>query len=122
MTPRSEQSEWVEREIIEAEGNHKLILPLQLEGEIWFRLSNYQAESVVGAKMPTDRFVKGGVARAPLEVASRSGQADDTKHGVSPAFLLYNARNRGAQAPHFRFVSNDGTYLSDEEPATLATR
>ena len=65
MTPRSKASPWVEREIYAAERANKTIMPLLLEGAMWFQLSNYQAEIVQGGTMPTDRFVAAVVAAAP---------------------------------------------------------
>jgi hypothetical protein len=83
MTPRSKTSPWVEREIYAAERANKTIMPLLLEGGIWFQLSNYQAEIVQGGTMPSDRFVAAVVAAAPaaqtppVSAPAVPGGADD---------------------------------------------
>jgi hypothetical protein len=72
MTPRSKTSPWVEREIYAAERANRTIMPLLLEGRIWFQLSNYQAEIVQGGTMPSDRFVAAVVAAAPAQAPAAS--------------------------------------------------
>lgn len=58
MTPASEESEWVEREVLRARKLGKPILPLLLEGEEFFSLGNIQHESVVGKSMPSEEWVE----------------------------------------------------------------
>ncbi|HET9257573.1 MAG TPA: beta-propeller fold lactonase family protein [Pseudonocardiaceae bacterium] len=57
MTPQAEESEWVAREINQAELMNKPIFPLLLDGQGFFRLSNLQYEDVTGARMPKPSFV-----------------------------------------------------------------
>jgi hypothetical protein len=76
MTPSSELSTWVEREILEAEQHDKPILPLLLSGEVWFRLRDCQAELVVDGQMPTDRYADEVVALARLSAGPQSAQPD----------------------------------------------
>jgi hypothetical protein len=54
MTPASEESSWVDREIQEAEDEGKDILPLLLDGRRFFRLNHLQYEDVQGGRMPSD--------------------------------------------------------------------
>jgi WD40 repeat protein len=56
MSPSAEQSNWVKREINRAEMRGKPILPLLLEGEPFFRLSDLQFDDVIGGGLPSDRF------------------------------------------------------------------
>lgn len=58
MTPAGEESPWVAREITRAENRGTPILPLLLDGEVFFRLSDIQYESVVGGTMPSNRWIK----------------------------------------------------------------
>jgi hypothetical protein len=58
MTPSSESRPWVMREIARAEKKGRPILPLLLEGDEFFRLSDLQYESVVGGMMPPKRWVE----------------------------------------------------------------
>lgn len=55
MSPRSRPSVWVEREILYAERLKKPVFPILLEGEIWPRLANIQAQDMtagMGAPLP----------------------------------------------------------------------
>jgi len=53
MTPHSEASTWVSREINYAEAQKKRIFPLLLRGDPFFGLSNIQYENVTDRRMPT---------------------------------------------------------------------
>jgi hypothetical protein len=46
MSPHSEASDWVEREILVAEGSKRPIFPVLLDGEAWSRLGNIQHEDM----------------------------------------------------------------------------
>ena len=48
---------WVKREITRAQQRRRTILPLLLDGEVFFELNTTQYESVVGGQLPPDRFV-----------------------------------------------------------------
>jgi len=52
MTPDAEASMWVSREINYAEAKKKLVFPLLLRGDPFFRLSNIQYENVTDGRMP----------------------------------------------------------------------
>ena len=58
MTPAAESSRWVKREINFAEDRNQRILPLLLEGNRFFLLSDLQHEDVTGGKMPSDRWIE----------------------------------------------------------------
>ncbi|MBV1850017.1 tetratricopeptide repeat protein [Catellatospora tritici] len=53
MSPASDQSTWVDREIDQAELRGKPIFPLLLGGERFFRLAHLQFEDVTGGRMPS---------------------------------------------------------------------
>jgi serine/threonine-protein kinase len=57
MTPESEDSEWVEREIQRADSEGKPILPLLLRGREFFRLNEIQFEDVRSGEMPSAAFL-----------------------------------------------------------------
>jgi hypothetical protein len=57
MTPEAEQSEWVDREIHRAEALGKLIVPLLLRGQSFFRLGVTQYVDVSDGGLPPDDFV-----------------------------------------------------------------
>jgi parallel beta-helix repeat protein len=98
MSPRSEASPWVKREIYAAEQAHKTILPVLLEGEMWFLLSNYQAEIVRDRNMPDDRFLAAVVAAASGPAAPRSvwqaPRAIDRSESL-PRTMVVDAMGRG---------------------------
>jgi hypothetical protein len=53
MTPDARTSEWVDREIDQAEKMGKPIYPVLLRGERFFRLANLQYEDVTDLRMPS---------------------------------------------------------------------
>jgi len=57
MTPRSEESKWVEREILFADDEKKPIFPLLLEGKRFPLLIGVQYHDVTNGKMPPLTFV-----------------------------------------------------------------
>jgi hypothetical protein len=77
MTPESEESDWVNREINRAEEKGKPVFPLLLRGGLFFRLSNLQAENVTGGNLPPPSFIArlvaqiGPAAVAPIRTAVR---------------------------------------------------
>lgn len=58
MTPASEDSEWVRREIIRAQQQSKTLLPLLLDGLGFFELNTTQHEDVSDGRMPTPGFIQ----------------------------------------------------------------
>ena len=56
MSPSSQESEWVQRELTFAQHLKKPIFPLLLDGEIWFQVINIQIIDVKGGKLPPDIF------------------------------------------------------------------
>ena len=56
MSPSSEESDWVQRELTFAQHLKKPIFPLLLDGEIWFQVINIQIIDVKGGKLPPDTF------------------------------------------------------------------
>lgn len=97
MTPESERSEWVEREVARAQESHRPIMPLLLAGRPFFRLGATQFESVVGRRMPAERYVAAlrSLAPGPLpdpapdpstfDVALAASISSDSAHGSTPA-------------------------------------
>jgi hypothetical protein len=59
MSPDSEQSEWVEREILIAQREHKPIFPLLLGGKVFSLLITTQSVNVTDGAMPPDDFYQG---------------------------------------------------------------
>jgi basic membrane protein A and related proteins len=57
MSPSAESSQWVRREIDEADLKGKPILPLLLEGDRFFRLADLQYEDVSAGTMPGPAFI-----------------------------------------------------------------
>ena len=57
MTPRSEESKWVEREILFADEERKPIFPLLLEGKRFPLLIGVQYHDVTDGSMPPMTFV-----------------------------------------------------------------
>jgi hypothetical protein len=57
MTPDADESDWVTREIDQAEHRCKPIFPLLLKGNRFFRLANLQFEDVTGGRLPSDRYL-----------------------------------------------------------------
>jgi formylglycine-generating enzyme required for sulfatase activity len=68
MTPDAEKSEWVEREILLAQGERKPIFPLLLSGQGITLLVTTQYADVTGGRMPPDEFYE----RLGREVGARS--------------------------------------------------
>jgi len=56
MSPRSVESEWVQRELTFAQQLKKPIFPLLLDGERWFQVIDIQMTDVQGGKLPPDIF------------------------------------------------------------------
>lgn len=57
MTPEAEESEWVIREIAEAQRAGRPIVPILLRGTRFYRLSQLQHETVTGGQMPSRAFL-----------------------------------------------------------------
>ena len=78
MTSDSEQSHWVDTEVIHALEFQKPIFPLLLEGDSnpilsdsWSRLARYQYYDVRGNKIPEDRFFELLALDAPRETVDK---------------------------------------------------
>ncbi|WP_017297613.1 GUN4 domain-containing protein [Nodosilinea nodulosa] len=56
MSPRSEESHWVQCELTHALEIRKPIFPLLLEGPRWFSVAALQTVDVIGGKLPPARF------------------------------------------------------------------
>jgi F-box protein 11 len=98
MTRASEASQWVQREINEAEHWHKPIFPLLREGDrVWFRLSDYQSEVVTTGAMPTDGFVAAVVAGAPSAATTQSqpSRSADRPGAPSVPSVVVDVTGRG---------------------------
>ncbi|WP_193312915.1 toll/interleukin-1 receptor domain-containing protein [Georgenia subflava] len=57
MSPASASSDWVQREIAQAELRHREIFPLLLAGERFFRLSDREFEDVRSRAMPSSTLI-----------------------------------------------------------------
>ncbi|MBB5872168.1 hypothetical protein F4553_005602 [Allocatelliglobosispora scoriae] len=57
MTPQAYESEWVSREIIQAQSRARPIFPLLLRGDRFFALANIQSEDVTGGRLPSPQFL-----------------------------------------------------------------
>jgi TIR domain len=79
MTPQSEESDWVNREITRAEEKRKPIFPLLLRGDRFFRLSNLQAEDVSGGRLPARSFI----ARLAALVGTATSSSLTTRSSAS---------------------------------------
>ena len=58
MSGSSQNSRWVNREILYAETLDKPIFPLLLSGTRFFSLIDVHDEDVQGGRMPSDRFIR----------------------------------------------------------------
>jgi hypothetical protein len=88
MTPQAEESDWVAREIDQAELMNKPIFPLLLDGRRFFRLSNLQYEDVTGARMPKPSFVarlRAISAGEPLSARATVTPSSTTEPAAEPA-------------------------------------
>ncbi|MBB5871095.1 WD40 repeat protein [Allocatelliglobosispora scoriae] len=57
MSPASAASQWVDREVNQAEETDRPLMPLLLEGKVFFRLNDVQFEDVTRGEMPSPAFV-----------------------------------------------------------------
>jgi Protein of unknown function (DUF3662)/TIR domain len=58
MTPNAESSTWVRNELARARSRDKPILPILLDGEVFFSLGHVEYEDVRGGAMPRPAFVE----------------------------------------------------------------
>jgi hypothetical protein len=56
MSPSAEASQWVQREVQYAEGLAKPFVPVLLEGQPFLQLINLQYETIVGGRLPGEKF------------------------------------------------------------------
>ena len=100
MTPRSEESVWVQREINEAEKHGKTIMPILVEGDIWMRFNDSQVEVVRSGEQPTNRYVAAVFAasqRAGTETSPRRRPSKQSTRAAGPSVptKVVDARGRG---------------------------
>lgn len=67
MSPDSENSQWVQRELHYAEEHEKPIFPLLRSGKIWFQLGTTQVLDVTDDRMPPEAFLARLATVAPRE-------------------------------------------------------
>ena len=86
MTPAAEASDWVFKEITEAERHDKPIYPLLLDGDDWFILNTYQHEDVRDGSVPSDRYLGAvaALAAGDPEPALSSGLGQTFDLNVDP--------------------------------------
>jgi tetratricopeptide (TPR) repeat protein len=58
MSRASDGSTWVKRELVRAEDQHKAVLPLSLDGVVFFELNTNQYEDVSGGRLPSSKFLE----------------------------------------------------------------
>jgi serine/threonine protein kinase len=58
MSPQSEKSQWVQREIMSAERFEKEVLPLLYEGESFLQFGRKHYVTVTGGMLPPDKFLE----------------------------------------------------------------
>jgi formylglycine-generating enzyme required for sulfatase activity len=88
MTPESEKSEWVEREVLLALREHKPIFPLLLRGEGFSILIDTQYADVTGGRMPPGEFYDR--LRQALAVLEATGPAP-ARQPFEPEMVLIPA-------------------------------
>ncbi|MCK6578224.1 MAG: TIR domain-containing protein [Anaerolineae bacterium] len=81
MSPNSQSSDWVEREVLLAERLRKPIFPVLLAGEPWSRLANIQFVPIpddAGAALPEDLIagLSRYIAPRPGEIRREPGDSD----------------------------------------------
>jgi hypothetical protein len=84
MTPRSEASEWVATEIRHARDCGKPILPLRLDGPVFFTLNGVHYTDVTGAAMPGPPFLH--------RIRELTGA--DAPHGTDPGGIARGDASR----------------------------
>jgi hypothetical protein len=116
MTPQAEASQWVAREINEAERAGRRIVPLLLAGPVFFALSNIEYENVGGGALPGIGFVQrlqaltqGGGDRAPV-AAVRRGFMTGVVPDRAGAF-----QHRGVADRVYAALGSDTVILSGEQ-------
>ncbi|MCE6997301.1 TIR domain-containing protein [Saccharothrix sp. S26] len=77
MTPDAEASDWVDLEITRARDRGKPIVPVLLDGTVFFRLGNLQYEDVRDRSMPGDRFLR-ALRKATTTESSPDAHADSS--------------------------------------------
>ena len=126
MTPRSEESVWVQREINEAEKHAKPIMPILVEGEIWMRFNTTQVEIVRAGSLPTNRYLARVVAASQQALPGTAAAALTRETAVAspperlPPTIVVDAWGRGdfedlapaivAARPGSRLVLRPGVY------------
>ena len=78
MSPRSVESEWVQRELTFAQQLKKPIFPLLLDGERWFQVIDIQMTDVQGGKLPPDIFfnkVRSQLSNTSVEIIHKEPPA-----------------------------------------------
>lgn len=105
MSPAAEQSEWVEREILEGQRRDRLFLPILLSGERLFLLASSDYFDARSGSLPGEREIRElqrirdasstEAAHRPVALSSRSGKSEkraehrptNTSLAKLPAFL-----------------------------------
>jgi hypothetical protein len=125
MTPGADQSDWVNREISQAEQAKRPILPLLLSGTRFFTLANLQYENVNTASMPSAAFVTR--LHALLPAPPRQVSVSDDPHSLTgrhrQASSAGEAGDLAEAVRRGRDVVADRTrVLGPDHPDTLATK
>lgn len=100
LTPESEQSEWVQNEILYAKQLKLPIFPILLQGEVWFKFMHVQVTDVRGNEHAAlaDRFYKGLLAVTPVS---------DLAMEVDTDLLQGNTEERVALIPKIEMIARN---------------
>jgi hypothetical protein len=89
MSPNSEESDWVQRELTFAQHLKKPIFPLLLDGEIWFQVINIQIIDVKSGKLPPDTFFN--KVRSKLNIQTAQSTAKKMAEELIDEFMDHNS-------------------------------
>jgi CheY-like chemotaxis protein len=98
MTPESDASDWVAREIARAEAKKKAIYPVLLRGEVFFRFGHLQYDDVTGGTMPGASFVLR--LRDQVRVTATGGQGARRLSGLRLLWIDDNPINNESVIDH----------------------
>ena len=116
MSPHSQQSDWVEREILLAESNKKPIYPVLLAGNPWSRLANIQYEDMrtaLHAKLSNRLLnsLQGSIEARPVNsIAFQIEEANILTTAADVIILKYAQDFRGADAEVAKVLAQDAGF------------
>lgn len=123
MTPSSDESEWVEREIRRAQQQAKLILPLLLDGLPFFELNTTQYDDVSDRRMPTPSLISRLQHLTSTEPAATTTPASVPERGPTAYQFWFDEGRRllGLEQPGPAVIALDRAHeLEPGDPDALA--